>query len=135
MVCARWLVLAVVTMLAGCATLGPRTSGADGPIEWQAADLKLDRKDQSSPWVYSFTPRTPRHARPARNVHRNNATALPTGHRIGLGHLSRDLDDSGARRPPYSAVVKLAMRERRSDLFWHFNANPALEDHANGRRR
>jgi uncharacterized protein YceK len=55
MVCARWLVLAVVTMLAGCATLGPRTSGADGPIEWQAADLELDRKDQSSPWVYSFT--------------------------------------------------------------------------------
>ena len=55
MVGARWLVLAVVTILAGCATLGPRTSGVDGPFEWQAVDLKLDRKDLSSPWVYAFT--------------------------------------------------------------------------------
>lgn len=50
------LVVAVVLVaLSGCATLGPRTSGVDGPIEWRAVDLKLDRKDQSSPWVYSFT--------------------------------------------------------------------------------
>jgi hypothetical protein len=40
--------------LTGCATLGPRTSGADGLIEWKAVDLKLDRKDQGSAWVYSF---------------------------------------------------------------------------------
>jgi hypothetical protein len=54
MVCRRWIAVAVV-LLAGCATLGPRTSGIDGSIEWEAVDLKLARKDQSSPWIYSFT--------------------------------------------------------------------------------
>jgi hypothetical protein len=47
-------VASVVTILVGCATLGPRTSGVDELIEWKATDLKLDRKDQSSPWIYSF---------------------------------------------------------------------------------
>ncbi len=53
----RRLSAAVVVLIAiqGCATLGPQTSGVDEPIEWRALDLKLDRKDQSSPWVYSFT--------------------------------------------------------------------------------
>ena len=49
------VVVVVLVALSGCATLGPRTSGADGSIEWQAVDLKLGRKDLSSPWVYSFT--------------------------------------------------------------------------------
>lgn len=53
MVWRGWIVVAM--LLAGCAMLGPRTSGVDGPIEWTAVDLKLDRKDQSSVWVYSFT--------------------------------------------------------------------------------
>jgi hypothetical protein len=48
------LFLVLVLAASGCATLGPRTSGADGPIEWRAVDLKLDRQDQSSSWVYSF---------------------------------------------------------------------------------
>jgi uncharacterized protein YceK len=53
----RRLCAAVVVLIAiqGCATLGSQTSGVDGPIEWRALDLKLDRKDLSSPWVYSFT--------------------------------------------------------------------------------
>ena len=55
MVQGRWPVLIMVAMLVGCATLGPQTSGVDSLIEWKAVDLKRDRKDQSSPWVYSFT--------------------------------------------------------------------------------
>lgn len=52
----QWsLVIALAVVVSSCATLGPRTSGVDNLIEWQAVDLKLDRKDLSSPWVYSFT--------------------------------------------------------------------------------
>jgi hypothetical protein len=47
-------VLVLVLAAGGCATLGPRTSGADGPIEWKAVDLKLARENLGSPWVYSF---------------------------------------------------------------------------------
>jgi hypothetical protein len=52
MTAGRWIVAAM--LFSGCATLGPRTSGVDGPIEWKAVDLKLERKDQGSLWVYSF---------------------------------------------------------------------------------
>lgn len=65
MACKQWLAVVAVLVFSGCATLGPRTEGVDGPIEWKAIDLKLDRKDLSSPWVYSFLLRL-RHAQDRR---------------------------------------------------------------------
>jgi hypothetical protein len=54
---ASYLVVLVLLLVTGCASLGSRTEGASGPVSWKAEDMELAQRTVETRryWSYSFS--------------------------------------------------------------------------------